>query len=170
MAKKKKVEPNEEDFDDGDLDDLEDEEIEIAVPTIAKKPLTEEKEDISLVKEVPSDEISDMEDLEELDYEFEEEEKPKYRYLNLTLNKGPNENDYELNVEGQSHGFLNVLVKHLLQIEGVNIAAYKVTRIEAPKIFIRLENGYNIKEILHQGIENLREDVTQVEKLFQKLL
>ena len=92
MAKKKKVEPKEDDFDDGDLDDLEDEEIEIAVPTIAKKPPAEEKEDIPPTEEILSDDLSAVEDIEELEYEFEEEEKPKYRFVNLTLDKGTNEN------------------------------------------------------------------------------
>ena len=170
MAKKKKIESKEEDFDDGDLDDFEDDEIEIAVPTIGKKTPKEDTEQIQPKPALSSDEASEVEDYEEFEMEYEEEEKPTYRYLNLILVKGPNENDYELKIEGQSHGLLNVLVKHLLQIEGVNIAAYKVTGLEPAKIFIRLEKGYNVKKILHQGIEALREEVAGVEKLFQKLL
>ncbi len=169
MAKKKKVEPEEDDLEDDDLEDFEEDEIEIAVPTLEKKPPVKEKEKIPPDDEIPLGEISEGEALEEFDYE-PEEEKPTYRYLNLYLDKGINENDYELKVEGQSHGFCNIFVKHLLTIEGVNIAAYKDTKLEPSKIFIRLEKGYNIKKILNQGIEILREEVAGVEKLFQKLL
>ena len=75
-------------------------------------------------------------------------------------------------MEGQSHGFCNILVKHLLDTEGVNIAAYKVTGIEPPKIFIRLDNlkDYKIKDILHKSIESLRSKVVETQKLFKKLL
>jgi DNA-directed RNA polymerase subunit L len=63
-----------------------------------------------------------------------------------------------------------VLVKHLLNIEGVNAAAYQVTRIDPPMVFIRIEDGKKIKNIIHKGIEALRKEVTEVEKLFSKLM
>ena len=169
MGKKKKVEPEEEDFDDDDLDDFENDEIEIAVPTIEKKPPVKEKEKAPPIQEIPLSEESDVEALEEFELE-PEEEIPTYRYLDLALVKGTKENDYELSISGQSHGFCNIFVKHLLEIKGVNIAAYKDTKLEPSKVFIRLEKGYDIKKILNQGIEILREDVAGVEKLFQKLL
>jgi DNA-directed RNA polymerase subunit L len=168
MAKKKKVEPEEDEFDNGDLDDFEEEEIEIAVPTLEKKPPAKEKEKLPPPEDILSDEVS-MEDLAELEFE-PEEEKPNYRFLDLKLIKGSKENDYELSIISQSHGFCNIFVKHLLKIKGVNIAAYKDTGLEPPTIFIRLEKGFNIKKILNQGIETLREEVISVEKLFQKLL
>ncbi|MFX1338060.1 MAG: RpoL/Rpb11 RNA polymerase subunit family protein [Promethearchaeota archaeon] len=87
----------------------------------------------------------------------------------MNLNIGFSENDYELQIEGQSHGFCNIFVKHLLSIEGVNMAAYKYTRIDPAQIFIRLEPGYKIKEIIQQGIESLREEVLDVQKIFKKL-
>jgi len=166
MAKKKKAKAEEDDSDVDDLGDFEDGEIEIAIPKTEKKPPIEDK-----IEDLDSTDIMGEEGLIEEEFELElEEEKPTYRFLDLKLTKGVNENDYELAVEGQSHGFCNIFVKHLLNIEGVNIAAYKVTRIEDPKIFIRLEKGYKIKEILHKGIENLREEVLDVQKLFQKLV
>ncbi len=53
----------------------------------------------------------------------------------------------------------------------VNVAAYKVTNIEPPTVFIRLENSkdYKIKDILYKGIESLRKKVIEVQKLFKKL-
>ncbi len=165
MAKKKAVKTEDKDIDEIDeLGDefLNDEEIENIYPKL------EEKEEVESIS--PSAEESIEE--EELEFELEEEARfPDYKYLNLRLIKGQGENDYELMVEGQSHGFCNILVKHLLEVEGVNIAAYKVTGIELPKIFIRVENSkkFKIKDILNKGIESLREQVVEVQKLFKKL-
>ena len=100
-------------------------------------------------KKRPSD-IAWIKKMEEEEEEFEIEEEPRfpdYKYLNLEINKGLGENDYEISIEGQSHGFCNILVKHLLEIEGVNIAAYKVNNVELPKIFIRLENLKDLKNL-----------------------
>lgn len=162
MAKKKKVEPK----DDDDFEDIEEEEFESAYPEIEKKT-PEEQTNIKGPQPLPSEE--DDED-EEFEYELEEEpEIPDYKHLNLILTSGLTENDYELKIEGQSHGFCNILVKHLLTIKGVNMAAYKYTRIEPAQIFIRLESGHKIKEIIHQGIESLREEVIEVQNIFKKL-
>ena len=169
MAKKKKVEPQEEDEDE--LSDLEEEDFEeleddSVFPDIQKTPEEAPKEPIPVSKDV---------DLEEEDFEevFEDELEPlvlDYKFVKPGIIKTQSENDYELIVEGQSHGFCNIFVKHLLSIEGVNAAAYKVNRIDPPKIFIRIENGHEIKEIIQKCINVLREDVKAVEKVFQKLM
>ncbi len=86
------------------------------------------------------------------------------------MKKGFRDDDYTLTVEGQSHGFCNIFVQQLLETEGVNSAAYKITKIEPPEIFIRLENGYEIKKILFNAIETLRAEVGKVEKVFKKLM
>ncbi|MFX1364159.1 MAG: RpoL/Rpb11 RNA polymerase subunit family protein [Promethearchaeota archaeon] len=164
MAKKKAVKP--EDTEDNDIDGLmeellEEEEIEEVFPEVEKK---KERE--------PEPESFEEPIEEEEEFEIEEEARfPDYKYLNVTINRGLGKNDYEVSVEGQSHGFCNILVKHLLEIEGVNIAAYKVNNVELPKIFIRLENSkdYQIKDILHKGIESLRSEVIEVQKLFKKI-
>ena len=165
MAKKKLTKPeieDEEDLDEFVEDLLGNEKFESVYPKVEEK---------KKVESIPSsgDEIIEE---EEEEFEFEEEPRfPDYKYLNLKINKGQSENDYELIVEGQSHGFCNIFVKHLLKIEGVNIAAYKSTDISPAQIFIRLENSknYNIKDILHKGIESLREEVLEVQKIFKKL-
>jgi DNA-directed RNA polymerase subunit L len=157
---KKKADKNEDELDELGEKLLEDKEIENIYPKL------EEKE------ESESELTSTEEDIEEEEFELEEEPRfLDYKYLNLELNKSTGENDFELIVEGQTHGFCNILVKHLLLIEGVTIAAYKSTNIEPSKIFIRLENSksYKIKDILHKGIESLREEVIEVQKLFKKL-
>ena len=166
MAKKKAVKPQETEDDEIDelVDELlDDEEIESVYPKIDDKEKPE-----------PST-ASFEESIEEEEEEFEIEEEarfPDYKYLNVGINKGLRENDYEISVEGQSHGFCNILVKHLLEIEGVNIAAYKVNNVELPKIFIRLENSkdFKIKDILHKGIESLRANVIETQKIFKKLM
>ncbi len=161
MAKKKAVKT--EDTEEDDIDDLlEDEEIESVYPKIEEK-----EESVS----APASLEETMEEEEE-EFEIEEEAKfPDYKYLNVEIKKTQGENDYEILLEGQSHGLLNILVKHLLLIEGVNVAAYKVTNIELPTVFIRLENSkdYKIKDILYKGIESLRKKVIEVQKLFKKL-
>ncbi len=165
MAKKKATKPEdtEEDEIDEIVDDLlEDEEIETVYPKI------DEKEKLEPSPTSPEEAIEE----EEEEFEIEEEPRfPDYKYLNVGINKALGENDYEITVEGQSHGFCNILVKHLLEIEGVSIAAYKVNNVELPKIFIRLENSneYKIKDILHKGIESLRAKVIEVQKVFKKL-
>jgi len=64
---------------------------------------------------------------------------------------------------------IEATVQHLLNTEGVNSAAYKITRINPPEIFIRLEDGYEIKKILFKAIETLRTEVTEVQQIFKKL-
>jgi DNA-directed RNA polymerase subunit L len=160
---KKKAEPKKEDdlegLDDDFLDDIESE-----YPSL-EKTKGKQKEDLEMDLEV--EEILE----EELEYEMEEIPKPaEYKYLNLGILKGEQENDYRLTVEGQSHGFLNILVKHLLSTEGVNSAAYKVTRIDHPEVFVRLEKGNKIKDILHKAIQSLKNEVNEAEKTFKKLM
>jgi DNA-directed RNA polymerase subunit L len=172
MAKKKSVEPleeNDNEIDELDDDLLEDEDIESVYPKLKKG--TKEDEDKTGIPSTADNEVGEYPE-EDLEYEMEEEVTfPSYRYLNLKIKKDVGKNDYEVIVEGQSHGFCNILVKYLLEIEGVNIAAYKDTKIEPSTIFIRLEDSkkYKIKEILLKGIESLREEVIEVQKLFKKI-
>lgn len=159
MTKKKTVKPEDED----ELDDLEDELID---DDISEDPeLSEKKEKEVAPSSADDDEIEE----EEEEFEIEEEARfPDYKHLKLNLTKTVGENDYELIIEGQSHDFCNILVKHLLKTEGVNAAAYKVTGLVPAQIFIRLDKG-KIKDILFEAIESLREEVIEVQKLFQKL-
>jgi DNA-directed RNA polymerase subunit L len=165
MAKKKVVKPEEEeeeDFDDLEDDLFDDDEIDEEYPEVSEK---KEKEDIASLPE-------DEDIISEEEFELEEEARfPDYKHLKLKLTKTLGEDDYELIIEGQSHGFCNILVKHLLDIQGVNSAAYKVTGIVPAQIFIRLEDSekYNIKDILFKAIEALREEVLEVQKVFKKL-
>lgn len=163
MAKKKSVEPDENL--EEDLSDLEDDKFESVYPEVTSK--TQDKvKDTDLDAELAEDEVD-----EEEEDELEDEDLPEiqdYNYLKLNLIRKTLENDYELEIIGQSHGFCNTFIRHLLNIEGVSIAAYKDIRIEPSKIFIRLENKkYKIKDILFKGIESLREDVLEVQNLFK---
>ncbi|MBD3254435.1 MAG: hypothetical protein GF383_05040 [Candidatus Lokiarchaeota archaeon] len=164
MAKKKKTDPEEDDDNFGE-DLFGDDEIESIYPKIEKST---EADKVEKVEEVEGAVEAEFE--EELEFELEQEaEAPDYKYLSLEIKSGIKENDYELKVIGQSHGFCNILVKHLLEVEGVKIAAYKYTRIEPAKIFIQIEQSNKIKEILHKAIESLREEVMEVQKLFEKI-
>ncbi|MFX1313964.1 MAG: RpoL/Rpb11 RNA polymerase subunit family protein [Promethearchaeota archaeon] len=166
MAKKKvakKEEKEEEELEELDDDLFEDDEIDIEYPKV-------KEEDLSSTPSIEEDDTVAEEDLE---FEIEEEARfPDYKHLDLTIKKGAGINDYELMIEGQSHGFCNILVNHLLDVEGVNMAAYKITKLEAPKLFIRLEDSkkFKIKDILLKAIESLRAEVIDVQKIFQKLI
>jgi DNA-directed RNA polymerase subunit L len=167
MAKKNNVEPDK-DLDD-DFDDLKTEEIESVYPKIDKKSSEAQKETEETIPE--SSEVSEEDYEDDLDLDLEPQpEVIDYKYLKLNLYKKNLENDYELEIIGQSHGFLNIFVKYLLNIEGVNIAAYQITNIAPPKIYIRLKKGYKIKEILYKGIESLREEVIKIQNLVRKLM
>jgi len=159
---KKKAEPKEEDLDTDDKDLLDDEEVESHYPDLS--------EDSKPKEESVSIDVVDDDDEEEEGFEIEPEPEPEYKFLTLAMKKGFRDDDYTLSVEGQSHGFCNIFVQFLLETEGVNSAAYKITKIVPPEIFIRLEDGYDIKKILYTTIENLRTEVGKVEKVFKKLM
>jgi DNA-directed RNA polymerase subunit L len=159
---KKKVEPKEEEIEIDEEDLLNNEEIESHYPDMKK----ESKDDNQIFTEDVLEEDSELEE----DFEIDTgPELPDYKFLKLGMEKSVGDNDFTLTVEGQSHGFCNIFVQHLLDTEGVNSAAYKITRITPPEIFIRLEDGYEIKKILFKAIETLRTEVTEVQKIFKKL-
>ena len=160
---KKKAEPKEEKLDSDDKDLFDDEKIESHYPDVSNDSKSKE-ESVSI------DVVDDEAEEEEEGFEIEPEPEPTYKFLTLAMKKGFRDDDYTLSVEGQSHGFCNIFVQHLLETEGVNSAAYKITKIEPPEIFIRLEDGYEIKKILYNAIENLRAEVGEVQKVFKKLM
>lgn len=172
MGKKKKEEPKGEDYDEfGDFEESNSDDLEIAFPKIDKKP---SETPPSPPPESESETIAEgVEGAPEAEMEEEVEEiveKPDYKYIKIIINKKEGENDYEIVVKGQSHGFCNVFIKYLLEIEGVNVAAYKVNNIEGSKIFIRLNEGYKLKDVLYKGIESLKNSVLETQKAFQKLM
>ena len=168
MAKKKVIrEEDEDELDDFGKDLFDDEEIKGEYPKIGKKEERKGKKGAESIAGLDEEEV----ELSEEEFEFEEPEgpkKPTYKYLDLAIRKGEGKNDYKLLIEGQSHGFCNILVKHLLHLEEVKAAAYQVTHIDPPVIFIRLEEGKKIKNVIHKGIEALRNEVSEVEELFNK--
>ena len=160
---KKKAEPKEEKLDSDDKDLFDDEKIESHYPDVSNDSKSKE-ESVAI-------DVVEEEEEEEESYEVEPEPEPTYKYLTLAMKKeGVRDDDYVLSVEGQSHGFCNIFVQLLLETEGVNSAAYKITKLVPPEIFIRLEDGYEIKKILFNVIETLRLEVGKVEKVFKKLM
>ena len=161
---KKKAEPKEEKLDSDDKDLFDDEKIESHYPDVSNDSKSKEES-------VAIDVVDEEEEEEEESYEVEPEPEPTYKFLTLSMKKeGVRNDDYVLSVEGQSHGFCNIFVQLLLETEGVNSAAYKITKLVPPEIFIRLEDGYKIKKILYNTIETLRAEVGKVENLFKKLM
>ena len=168
---KKKVEPKEVDSKLGDIEEdiFDKEDIDSHYPDVSDESVKKD--------ETPSAETLEQTEKAESEEELEEEveqapELPEYTILKLNLISGPIDNDYTVSREGQSHGFCNILVKHLLMIEGVKAAAYKITEIalSPPQLFIRLEDGYKLKEIFNKSVEALRNEVAETQKLFKKLM
>ena len=160
---KKKAEPKEENIDTDDKDPFDNEKIESHYPDLSDDSKSKE-ESVSI------DVVDEEDEEEEEGFEIEPEPEPTYKFLTLSMEKGFRDDDYTLFVEGQSHGFCNIFVQHLLETVGVNSAAYKITKLVPPEIFIRLEDGYEIKKILFNAIETLRAEVGKVEKVFKKLM
>ncbi|MHA1106154.1 MAG: RpoL/Rpb11 RNA polymerase subunit family protein [Promethearchaeota archaeon] len=146
---------------------------------MAKKPPKEEDLDDKSDPDLSNDEAQKLpsetsgEDEEEEEEDFEEEEIIEikdYKHVKLELNKGLNENDHVLLLKGQSHGFCNLFVKQLLPLKGVISAAYRITSVKPPEIFIRLEDGNKIKDILFEAIESLRNEGQEAQEIFKKLM
>lgn len=122
----------------------------------------------------PKEDDKDLGDLKEEEIESEkiyekiEEIEEDYRkYMKLKLLK-KRENDYELIIDGQTHGFCNIFIKYLLMVEGVDMAAYKSTTIDPAKVFIRVKNGYNVMDLISKSIDMLETEVVKMQKVFKK--
>ncbi len=166
---KKKVGPKEEEskLEDVEEDIFDKEDIDSHYPDVSNETV---KKDETPPAETP-EQTEKVESEEELEVE-PAPELPEHTILKLNIISGPGDNDYTLTLEGQSHGFCNILVKHLLTLEGVIAAAYKITEIaiSPPQIFIRLKDGYKLKKIFLKGIDALRNEVAETQKVFKKLM
>ena len=172
---KKKIEPKEEDSYLKDIkeDIFDKEDIDSHYPDVSNESVKEDKTPLAETPEQTEKVESEKEEEGEEEEEVEQApELPEYTILELNLISGPVDNDYTLTLKGQSHGFCNIFVKHLLTIEGVIAAAYKITEIaiSPPQIFIRLEDGYKLKDIFSKGIDSLRNEVAETQKVFKKLM
>jgi DNA-directed RNA polymerase subunit L len=158
---KKKVEPNDGDVDELDDDSFKVEDVESHYPNLEGKKKSGEESTNEIEEEF----------LEEEEFEIEPKvEFPEYKHLGLDIKKGLSKNDYKLIIKGQSHGFCNILVKHLLNVEGVKLASYKITGIDHPEVYIRIEDGYKIKDVLFKGIDILKNEVSEVYGILKKLM
>jgi hypothetical protein len=141
---KKKVGPKEEDskLEDIEEDIFDKEDIDSHYPDVSDESV--KKDEASPAESSEQTEKGESE--EELEEEVEPApELPEHTILKLNIIGGPGDNDYTLTLEGQSHGFCNI-------------------------IFIRLEDGYKLKKIFLKGIEALRNEVAETQKLFKKLM
>jgi len=177
MSKKEK---DEEIDKEEEIEDIVDEEIQSVYPKFVSEEEEAEVEE-EVEEEVGTEEAFEIEEgLEEgLEEEFEEEleftieeevEGPTYKFVDLEIHRGDGANNYNIIVKGQSHGFLNLFIKHLLDLESVKLAAYKKTDIEEPRLFLRLNAGYKIKEALRAGINSLMSEIDEAKKEFKSLV
>ena len=173
MSKKK-----EEDEEIDEVEDIVDEEIQSVYPKFVSEEEEVEEEELEAEPieepvEVEEGVGGEFEEEFEEDLEFaieEEVEGPTYKFVDLEITHGDRPNNYNVIVEGQSHGFLNLFIKHLLNLDSVKLAAYKKTDIEQPRLFVRLNEGYKIKEALRAGIASLQSEIDEAKEEFSKLV
>jgi DNA-directed RNA polymerase subunit L len=172
MSKKEKDEEIDE------VDDIVDEEIQSVYPEFVSEGEEIKEEEVGAEPIEESVEVEEaiggeLEEEFEEDLEFaieEEVEGPTYKFVDLEISRGDGANNYQVIVNGQSHGFLNLFIKHLLSLDSVRLAAYKKSDIAQPKIFIRLNEGHKIKEALRGGINSLQSEIDETKKEFNKLV
>jgi DNA-directed RNA polymerase subunit L len=75
-------------------------------------------------------------------------------------------NEFKVVIVNQSHGFCNFLVSKVLNIPGVLYAAYKLTSLEPAMMNIKTDGSKDIKKILREATEKMRDDLKILSKLF----
>jgi DNA-directed RNA polymerase subunit L len=168
MAKKKSTAKKE---DDGINEELEEDLLGAAEPEGAKevpaaKVISKEKAPASpsvssdtTVTTLTSDQIA-----EKLSIQMEQEEEQQYKRIGVKIDE-VSKNEYRIAVLNQSHGFCNYFVSKLLNTPGVAFAAYKFTSLEPASIDIKTDGSKEIKKILKEAIDKMRDELKMVGKL-----
>ncbi len=134
MAKKKSVEEELE----GELLNEDDESIEDSL-------------DVEIPADKTKEELADL-----LSSQLEEEiQGREFKYLQIQIEKD-NDTEYYIIVRHQSHGFMNYLVAQVLKCKGVDFVAYKSTSLDPPRLYVRLEDGHDIKAVLKDALGKMR--------------
>ncbi|MHA1674504.1 MAG: RpoL/Rpb11 RNA polymerase subunit family protein [Promethearchaeota archaeon] len=134
MAKKKSVEEELE----GELLNDDDESIEDSL-------------DVEIPADKTKEELADL-----LSSQLEEEiQGREFKYMQIQIEKD-NDKEYYIIVRHQSHGFMNYLVSQVLKCKGVDFVAYKITSLDPPKLYVRVEEGLDIKAVLKEALGKMR--------------
>jgi DNA-directed RNA polymerase subunit L len=120
------------------------------------------KSDLHYTTETTS--LTNDEIQQKLSAQVNEDVRTGYKYLDVRIDEVV-KNEYKIAIYNQSHGFCNFLISKLLNINGVLFAAYKKTSLEPASVDLRIEAGKDVKKILKEGIDKMRDDLKMMQKL-----
>jgi len=84
-----------------------------------------------------------------------EETQENYKHLQVNI-ISLGKNEYMVIIRHQGHGFLNYFTSKILKIKGVEYAAYKVTNLDHPRIYIHTDGSKEIKNILKEAVKKMK--------------
>ncbi|MGC9210308.1 MAG: RpoL/Rpb11 RNA polymerase subunit family protein [Acidilobus sp.] len=69
------------------------------------------------------------------------------------------ERSYVVTIEGEDHTIGNLLASTLMEINGVRMAYYEMEHplFRRVKVYVNLEEGYDIKDVLRQALVRIKE-------------
>lgn len=139
------------------------EELEVKSPDDSDVEISENSEE----EEVETSQLLEEEDIEtspEIEEEEIEEEKRKdYKYLKARILE-KNNNIYQIEFLGISHGFLNYLSSKLLGEKGVNYSAYKETSLSPPVLTVVTDGTIPIQKILKSTCKEMKSNISSLKK------
>jgi DNA-directed RNA polymerase subunit L len=136
---------------------------------IPAKPKVEEPvEEVAVSSEASSTEGAAEDVAKKIAIKLQEEEDTNFKYLTVKIYEMA-KNEYKVIIVNQSHGFCNFLCSKLLNITGVQYAAYKFTSLESPALDIKLDGSKDIKKILKEVTDKMRDDVKVLSKLISEV-
>ena len=124
---------------------------------ISENPKEGEIETTSLIEE-GEDETSPMEE-----EEIEEEIRKDYKYLKARILE-KNNNIYQIEFLGISHGFLNYLSSKIMHEKGVNYSAYKETSLSPPVLTVVTDGTISIQKILKSTCKVMKSNISSLKK------
>lgn len=138
------------------------EELEAQLSNAPTDAAEEVKPDLHYTTETTS--LTNDEIQEKLSAQINEDLRTGYKYLDVRIDEVV-QNEYKIAIYNQSHGFCNFLISKLLNVNGVLYAAYKKTSLEPASVDLRIEPGKDVKKILKDAIDKMRDDLKMMQKL-----
>ena len=128
------------------------------IDEVDKTPLGGNDDDFAFKSAKSSGADSQNDIAENLSLQLEGEYAQKaYKYLELAILQN-SDNEFDVIIKHQTHGFLNYMVSKIIQCKGVAFVAYQHLSIADPKIYIRTDGKREIKDILKEAIKYARVD------------
>ncbi len=155
----------EEDFEEGEFDeDYEETYDDLDEDIFGGEPL-ETEEDIDVFEGEEEGESFDF--MEDSFIEDSVANEP-FKHLSVELEERI-EDDYTFRIYWQSHGFLAWLSDHILKHPDVIYSAYKNSSLDEPLLIIRLEEGKDIRDVMGDCINKMKQETTNFSATVEKL-